>query len=56
VDLFEGIEVRNGDFVWRESHDGSILFMEGVNVENSLSRYYCTLQTVMCKAGIPRAR
>ena len=56
VDLFESIEVRNRDFVWRESHDASILFMEGVNVENSLSCYYCTLQTVMCEAGIPRAR
>jgi hypothetical protein len=54
VDLFEGIEIRNSDFVWREPHDGSILFMERVNVEDSLSRHYCTLQTVMCEASIPR--
>jgi hypothetical protein len=55
VDLFEGIEVCNGDLSRRESNNGSILLVKGVNVKDSLSCYYCTLQTVMCKAGIPRA-
>jgi len=40
VDLFKGVEIRYADFIGREAHNGSVLLVEAVDVEASLTRYH----------------
>jgi hypothetical protein len=42
VDFPESIEIRNTDFVWRETDDGSIFLVKGVDVEDALAGDDCS--------------
>jgi hypothetical protein len=55
VDFSEGIEVCDCDFGRRQSDNGAILLMKGVDVEDALACDNGPLETEMRKASIPRA-
>lgn len=55
VDFLEGIKVCDSNLCWGQSNDGSILLMEGVNIEDPLPCDYRSLETKMSEASVPRS-
>jgi hypothetical protein len=53
VDLFESIKVCDTDLSGRQANYGTILFVERVNVEDSLASDNGPLEAEMCEASVP---
>lgn len=55
VDLLEGVEVGDADFGGGQAHNGAILLVERVDVEDALPGYDGALETKMGEARVPWA-
>jgi hypothetical protein len=53
VDLLEGVEVRDADLGGREAHNGSILLVQVVDVEDSLAGDDGAFEAEVCEACVP---